>query len=82
MQREVFSPRAPHLTSVRASVVGFNLSLVLTIFLFDGFSEGIVGSSSLELGVDVACNSWLLVGKCTYGHCGDDVVDALDEASD
>ena len=22
---------------------------------------------------------WLLVGICTYGHCGDDVVDALIE---
>ena len=32
---------------------------------------------------DVACNQWLLVGICMYGHCGDDVVDALiDEAGD
>ena len=31
--------------------------------------------------MDVACNPWLLVGICTYGHCGDNVVDALiDEA--
>ena len=34
-------------------------------------------------GAAVACNPWLLVGKCTYGHCGDDIVDALiDEAGD
>jgi hypothetical protein len=40
-------------------------------------------SSTLELSADVACNPWLLVGVCTYGHCGDDVIDALiDEASD
>ena len=39
--------------------------------------------ASCMLRVDVACNSWLLVGVCTYGHCGDDVMDALiDEASD
>jgi hypothetical protein len=33
----------PHLTSVRAGVVGFNLSPVLTLCLFDGSSEGIAG---------------------------------------
>ena len=33
--------------------------------------------------MDVACNPWLLVGVCTYGHCGDNVIDALiDEAND
>ena len=41
------------------------------------------GSSTLQLSAAVACYPWLLVGKCTYGHCGDDVIDALiDEASD
>jgi hypothetical protein len=29
--------------SVRAGVVGFNLSPVLTLYLFDGSSEGIAG---------------------------------------
>jgi hypothetical protein len=33
----------PHPTSVRAGVVGFNLSPVLTLFLYDGSSEGIAG---------------------------------------
>ena len=61
----------------RASVNGFNLSPVLTFWLFDGLSAGIVGFLR-----SVACNPWLLVGICTYGHCEDDVVDALiDEAS-
>ena len=27
--------------------------------------------------MDVVCNPWLLVGVCTYGHCGDDVIDPL-----
>ena len=77
----------PHPTSVRADVLRFDLSLVLTLFLLDGSSEGIAGflisfrvrvpllesgSSILELSVDDACNPWLLVGLCTYGHCGDD----------
>ena len=33
----------PHLTSIRTGVVGFNLSPVLTLCLFDGSSEGIAG---------------------------------------
>ena len=33
----------PHPTSVRAGVVGFNLSSVLTLCLFDGLLEGIGG---------------------------------------
>ena len=82
----------------RASVVGFSLSLVLTLFLFDGSTEGIVvfllryqisipllesRSSSLYFDADVACNPWPLVGKCMYDHCGDDVVDGLiNEAGD
>ena len=33
----------PHLTSVRTGVVGFDLSPVLMISLFDGSSESIVG---------------------------------------
>ena len=33
----------PHPTSARASVVGLNLSPLLTLCLFDGLSEGIVG---------------------------------------
>ena len=60
--------------------------------LFDGSSEGIAGflisvwisvplleslSCSLSLSADVVCNTWLLVGICTYGHCGDGVVNAL-----
>jgi hypothetical protein len=32
-----------HLTRVRASVVGFNLSPILKLCLFDGSSEGIAG---------------------------------------
>jgi hypothetical protein len=58
--------------------------------LFDGLSKGIEGfltsfrvrvpllesgSSSLYLSADAACNLWFLV--CSYGHGGDDVVDAL-----
>ena len=32
---------------------------------------------------DVACNPWFLFEVCTYGHSGDDVIDALiDEAID
>jgi hypothetical protein len=32
---------------------------------------------------DVACNPWLLVEICTYGHCGEDVSNAfIDEADD
>ena len=58
--------------------------------LFDGSSEasGIESRSLKEAAlpfssVDVACNPWLLVWVCTYGHCGDDVIDVLiDEASD
>ena len=33
----------PHPTSIRVGVVGFNLSLVLTLCLFDCSSEGIAG---------------------------------------
>jgi hypothetical protein len=33
----------PHLTSVRAGVVGFNYSPLLTLCLFDGLSKDIVG---------------------------------------
>ena len=41
------------------------------------------GSLRFKLDADVACNPWFLVGKCTYSHCGDDVIDALiDEADD
>ena len=58
--------------SVKAGVAGFERKSLLES-----------GSSSLQLSADVACNQWLLVGICTYGHCGDDVVDALiNEASD
>jgi hypothetical protein len=28
---------------------------------------------------NLACNPWLLVGICTYGHCRNNVVDALIE---
>jgi hypothetical protein len=65
-----------------------SLSLVLTLCLFDGLSGGIAvflisGSSNLKLSPDVACNPLLLVGVCSYGHCGDEVINALiDEASD
>ena len=34
-------------------------------------------SFHLYLIADVAYNPWLLVGVSTYGHCGDDVIDAL-----
>ena len=76
----------PHPTSVGAGVVRLNLIPVLMLYLFDVLSEGITGFiisvrvrvPLLESGsLDVACNPWLLVGLCTYGHCGDDVVDAL-----
>jgi hypothetical protein len=84
--------------SVRAGVVGFNLNPVLMLCLFDGSSEGIAGflisfqvslpliesgSSSYSLDAHVACNPWLLVGICTYSHCGDNIVDSfIDEADD
>jgi hypothetical protein len=32
---------------------------------------------AIYLRADVACNPWLLVRICTYGHCGDNVIDAL-----
>jgi hypothetical protein len=88
----------PHPTIFRASVVGFDLSPVLTRFLFDGSSEGVAGfftsirisfplldsgSSNLSLSADVACNPWLLVGICMYDHCGDEVINTLiNEAGD
>ena len=87
----------PHPSSVRAGVVRFDLSPVLTLCLFDGSEEGIAGflisfrvrvpllesgSSNLWLSADAACNPWLLVGVCMYDHCEDDIIDALiDEAS-
>uniref|UniRef100_A0AAZ3QW65 C2 domain-containing protein n=1 Tax=Oncorhynchus tshawytscha TaxID=74940 RepID=A0AAZ3QW65_ONCTS len=38
---------------------------------------------SFRFSGNVACNPWLLVGVCTYSHCGDNVLDTLiDEASD
>jgi hypothetical protein len=76
-------------TSIRPSVVGFNLSPVLTLCLFDGSSEGIAkflisirisdsllesGSSSLWLSADFACYPWCLVGICTYSHYGNNVM--------
>ena len=85
----------PHQTSVRAGVVGFNLSPVLTLACFMEGIAGLLisgwvrvlllesGSSTLQLSAHVACNPWLLVGVCAYGHCGDDIIDAvIDEASD
>ena len=38
--RDIFEA-LPHPTSIRAGVVGFHLSPVLTLCLFDGLSEGI-----------------------------------------
>jgi hypothetical protein len=88
----------PYKTSVGASVIRFNLIPVLTLCPLDGSSEGIAGflisfrlrvphlesgSATLQLSANVACNPWLLVGVCTYSHCGDDVLDALiDKAID
>ena len=73
--------------SVRAGVVRFNLTPVLMLCLFDGSSEGMIGflilvscslkAAALPLAQCRCCNPWLLVGICMYGHCGDDVVDAL-----
>ena len=70
----------PHPTSVKAGVVAFNLNPILTLCLSDGSLEGIAGflisfrvrvsllesvSSTRNLSADVACNPWLMVGKCT-----------------
>ena len=81
-----------HPTSIRASVVRFDLSPVLTLSLFDGSSQVIAGflisfrirvlllesgSSTFYLSVNVSCHPWLLVGVCTYSHCGDNVLNAL-----
>ena len=84
--------------SVRAGVVQFDFSPVLKLCLFDGSSEDRAGflislrvsvpllessRSTLQLSADVTCNPWLLAGVCTYGHCGDDVIDAIiDEVND
>ena len=50
--------------------------------LSDGSSEGIAGflisvRISVLLLLKRPLYPWLLVGICTYGHCGDGVVDAL-----
>ena len=66
----------PHPTSVRAGVVGFKLSAVLMLCLFDGLSESIarflisvrISVPLLKAAADVVCNPWLLVGKCTVGR--------------
>ena len=70
----------PHPTSIGAGVAQFDLSLVLTLCLFDVSSEGIAGflisfwfrvpllesdSSTLYISADVACNPWLLDGVGT-----------------
>ena len=76
----------PHPTSVRGGVVGFNLSPVFALCLFDVSSEGIVGfltsvrisvlllesgSFIFYLSVDCDCKQWLLVW---IGDCLDDVL--------
>jgi hypothetical protein len=58
-------------------IAGFLISFWVRVLLLES------GSSALQLRADIACKPWLLVGVCTYAHCGDDVIDALiDEASE